>query len=515
MPYRAPVAGCDPLSAEDLMFLACERAETPMHIGATLVFREGSQTLTLERLRQYVEARLDAVARCRQRLAYPAFAGPPVWVDDGDFELANHVRGLRVAYPGDETALRSAAARLLSQPLDRDRPLWELWLVDGLAGGRFAIVSKIHHCMADGIAGAELLALLLSEHPDSRVGEAALWVPRATPGRLWLLAESLLRPARAARALGHEVRHLAREPTLAVAGLANTLGVLWRTLEAGVQRAPASPLNRPIGPHRRVAFLVSDLSRAQALKGRLGGTVNDVLLAVVAGALRRFFLGRDPDSELVDLRAVVPVGRRSVRRPAMLGNHVSAWILALPVRPSNPLRRHGVVRQATERLKASDLARGGEILMGTNGTLVTLGLGLVDRIRPFNLVVSNVAGPVTRLHLLDAPLLEIYPHVPLLWQQGLTVAVLSYAGRLHWGFTADCHLVPDLERFAAAVDAAFVELEEAARIPSPRTQPATAADAWSRGDGAEDHTALLSPGPRVPAGEDGHGAYGLDDRLSG
>jgi WS/DGAT/MGAT family acyltransferase len=274
---------------------------------------------------------------------------------------------------------------------------------------------------------------------------------------------------------------------------------LGRSMETAAQRAPRSPLNRPVGPHRIVAYAQTDFECARTIKARLGGTVNDVVLGTVAGGLRRFLLARDPEMDVVDLRVLVPVDRRGgAERP--LGNHISGWIVPLPVSVREPARRHALVRQATAHLKQTDFARAGELLMATTGAFLGAALKLVEHLRPFNVTVSNIPGPAVPLYLLDGRLVAIYPHVPLFPGQGLSIAVLSYAGRLHWGFTGECQIVPDLERLAEAMTWSLAELERAAGVSSERRAPAgvRASEAVARASGnAHDPLPadLTAPGP--------------------
>jgi WS/DGAT/MGAT family acyltransferase len=465
----------EPLLPEDWMFLACESPDAPMHVGATLLFEPGQSPIGLDRLRRYMEAHLDDVPRYRQRLAYTPIDRRPVWVDDGNFDLGAHVGQVTLATPGDEACFRSAVNRILSRPLDRRGPLWECWLIDGRADGRFALVTKIHHGMVDGGAGADLLALLLSPTPQAREPVPRPWTPRPVPTALTLLAETLLRPARLARDVWRETARVARNPRR-LGDYAPVVQALWQSMETAAQRAPTSPLNRPLGPHRVVAYAQTDFGRARTIKTALGGTVNDVVLATVAGVLRRFLLARDPEMEIADLRVLVPVDRRGGdHRP--LGNHISGWIVPLPVSVRAPLERHARVRQATEHLKRTEFARAGELLMATTGTLLGAALKLVEHLRPFNVTVSNIPGPTMPLYLLDARLDAIYPHVPLFPGQGLSIAVLSYAGHLHWGLTGECQIVPDLERLAEAVEWSLAELETA--VGTARTRQPPASVRWS------------------------------------
>jgi WS/DGAT/MGAT family acyltransferase len=467
------------LSAEDRMFLSFERANTHMHVGAVLLFDAGSLTrrghgVDVRRIRDYIESRLPAIPRYRQRLHPSPIDGQPVWVDDDRFAIAAHVRHVRLAKP-DPRALDRQIGRIVSQRLDRNRPLWETWIVDGLGDGQFAIISKIHHCMVDGVAGADLLAVLLSPTADEAFSRSSRWKPRPAPSAAALLRDRAAWQLETGRALLRELGRAARDPS-AAAGWARQATSLWQAVGLGIRPAPDTPLNRTIGSNRRFAWHVADLDHVKAVRERLGGTVNDVVLTTVAGAVRRFLQLRDPDLPLADLRALVPVNTRTAGEAHALGNHVGAWLLPLPVSERDPLRRFARVRDITGALKGAREAFGARLLSETGGTVLGMSVRLLEWLRPFNLVITNVPGPPVPLYLLGARLRHVYPLVPLFPNQGLGVAVLSYAGQLCWGFNADCHIVPDLDAFAAALDDAFAELVAASGDGAERhgVRPATA-----------------------------------------
>jgi WS/DGAT/MGAT family acyltransferase len=468
------------LSAEDRMFLSFERANAHMHVGAVLLFDAGplarkGRGVDVRRIRDYIEARLAAIPRYRQRLHSSPIDRQPVWVDDDRFEVAAHVRHVRLA-KADPQAFHRQVGRIVSQRLDRERPLWELWIVDGLGGGRFAIISKIHHCMVDGVAGADLLAVLLSLTADETAPRRSRWKPRPAPGGAALLRDRARWQWETGRAVVNELRRIARHPSAAV-DWARQAASLWQAVGLGILPAPDSPLNRAIGSNRRFAWQVGDLDRVKAVRDRLGGTVNDVVLATVAGAVREFLRSRDPDSPLEDLRALVPVSTRTAADAHSLGNHVGAWIMPLPIAERDPLRRFSRIHDMTGALKDAREAFGARLLSETGGALLGAGVRLLEWLRPFNLVITNIPGPPVPLYLLGARLRQVYPLVPLFPNQGLGVAVFSYAGQLCWGFNADCHVVPDLEAFSVALDDAFAELTSASGAAPDRDgaqPPATA-----------------------------------------
>jgi len=454
------------------MFLRFERPNAHMHVGAILLFDAGSLRtasggVDVRRIRRHISAQLGAIPRYRQRLHPAPIDGQPVWVDDAQFDLDKHVRHVRLVRPGSADALHALAGRILSEPLDRRRPLWEMWLVDGLADGGFAVITKMHHCMVDGVAGADLLALLLTPAPLADTPSAPPWVPRPAPGSWQLVRERLRRRTDTVREIAAELWHGIRRPSHA-REWARRAGALWQALGIGLRPAPDSPFNRPIGPHRRFAWRAVDLGEVKRIKNELGGTVNDVVLAITAGALSRFLRRRDPDAEPPDLRAFVPVNTRTAQQAGTLGNHVAGWIVEMPVSVRSPLMRFMRIRTMTAALKGTNPMAGAELLSEAAGTVLSVGVHALEWLRPFNLVVTNVPGPPIPLFLLGARLKRVFPLVPLFPNQGLGIAVFSYADSLCWGLNADCHVVPDLEALADAVSDAFAELAAAARPAAPR-----------------------------------------------
>jgi len=460
------------LSAQDSSFLAFETRNTHMHVGAIAVFEAAPLTgpsggLDIEGLRSHVGARLQALPRYRQRLEFTPIQGRPIWVDDARFNLRYHVRHTSLPRPGDETELKELAGRILSQQLDRHKPLWELWFVEGLEGGRSAMIAKVHHCMVDGVAGVGLLTALLSPAPSSDPAPSLPWVPRPVPNRFDLLVDEAIRnagaPFRALRSLGEA----AARPRETSAELTRTATAVWQAIRAGFRVVANTPLNRPIGPHRSVEWHAIDLEDVRALKKDLDGTVNDVVLAVVTGAVRRFLLSRRWNLKGFDFRAVVPVNMRAGPEEDAAANRVSAWLVSLPVSERDPLRRFRRVRKETEQLKRSRAAHGTDLMIRFadrtgSRTLVDAGTRFTSRLHPYHLIVTNVAGPQIPLHLLEARLLGLYPQLPLFEHQGLAVAVMSYLGKVGFGFIGDPDLVPDLAAFGQAIQESFEELREAA-----------------------------------------------------
>ncbi len=462
----------EPLSAADRTFLVFEDERTHMHLGGLAVFDAGSLAapdggVDVDRIRRHIASRLHMMPRYRQRLDWVPVRNRPVWVDDAHFNLRYHVRHTAVPRPGRDAQLKALTARILSQQLDRGKPLWEVWIIEGLEGGRFAMLVKTHHCMADGISAFDLFAALLSPVPEDRIDPPAPWRPRPAPPPAVLVRDEIVRSAVAPLALACDLgRRVLRDPRGVWRGAAEAAAAVAATVQAGIRPPADTPLNRPIGPHRRFDWLIHPLDDVKAARRRLGGTVNDVVLATVAGGVRRFLAGRGADVRGLRFRAVVPVSVRGDAGRGAVDNRISGWLVELPVDEPDPRRRHLVVQMTTARLKETKQALGPEVLgrvaeLALPG-LLTLGVRLTSRLSPYNLIVTNVPGPPVPLHLLGARLLAGYPQVPLFANQGLGIALFSYVGQLCWGFNADWDLVPDLDRFVAAIDAAFRELCDAA-----------------------------------------------------
>jgi len=470
-------AGYERFSAQDSSFLIFEDPNTHMHLGGIAIFDAGPLAtpaggVDIERIRRHVESRLHWIPRYRQRVAYIPLERHPVWVDDDHFNLSYHVRHTSLPRPGDEEQLKRLTGRIMSQRLDRRRPLWEIWIVEGLEGGRFAMISKTHHCMVDGVAAVDLLSVLLSPIPEHPMEEAPAWVPRPSPTPLALLRDEALRQVQRPIGLARWLGSTLRRPEVAPERVFERVAAAWETINAGLRGAARTPLNQPIGPHRRFDWLTLDLGEVKGVKERFGGTVNDVVLAAVAGAVRRFLRKRRVTLERMDYRIVVPVSVRSEDERGRLTNRASGWLMSLPIQEHDPRRRLVKIRETTKRLKDSNQARGVELLTQlaewAGAAVITLGTRLASRLAPYNLIVTNIPGPQVPLYMLGAALLGGYPTVPLFENQGLGVATFSYAGKLCWGFNADWDLVPDLHDFVAAIDDSFHELTEAAGFADVR-----------------------------------------------
>ena len=465
----------DRLTALDSSFLVYEDAspDGSMHVASTQVheaapLRRADGSLDIERIEEYVLSRLERIPRYRQRLARTPLEQHPVWVDDPSFNIRYHVRHTRLPRPGSERQLKRLAGRLFSQRLDREKPLWELWVVEGLEGDRVAIVSKVHHCMVDGVSGSELVAALLTTEPQEKPDPIARWQPRALPTQVELGFGEVSRVLGAPRELVASLGRWLRDEDDARHEASERLRAVWSLL--GDTRLPTPvPFNRPVGPHRRIDWLTMSVGRIREVRAKLGGTLNDVVLATAAGGLARY-LSRDRGVRLEDLcfRVMAPVSVRTDEQRGTLGNRVSAWMLELPLAESDPLARLERIREQTERLKRSKQALGAETLTRvtewTGSALLSIGARLMTYGTPFNTVITNVPGPRVPLYLLESRMLEIHPHVPIMGTLGLGIALFSYDGTLSWGFTGDWDLVPDLHALVAATGRAFEELRSAAGI---------------------------------------------------
>jgi WS/DGAT/MGAT family acyltransferase len=470
------------LTAQDRPFLHFETPNCHMHLGGTAIFEAGPLAtpaggIDIERIRARIRSRLHLIPRYRQRLAHVPIEGHPVWVDDEHFNLSFHVRHAALPRPGSERQLKRLAGRIMSQQLDRARPLWEVWIVEGLEGNRFAFVTKTHHAIADGISTVDLLSVLLSFDRDETIEEAPEWTPRPAPGPGELLRGEWLRRMRLPLALWSGAREVVRRPDRVSARVAEGVAAVLRFIGAGLPLPSDTPLNRPIGPHRRLDWLALDLAEVKAVKNSLGGTVNDVVLATVTGAVRRFLRHRHVDLARLNYRAVVPVSVRSLDERGLANNRASAWLMSLPIQTGSVGKRFAQVREMTARLKESRQERGPEVLGQAvdlaGGAFLALGVRLVSRLSPYNLIVTNIPGPPGPLYLVGARLLAGYPLVPLFENQGLAIALFSYDGRLFWGLNADLDLVPDLEDFVTAIAVSFSELHDLARAAAGRaTAPA-------------------------------------------
>ena len=467
----------DRLSALDAAFLHLEKGGAHMHVAAVMVF--DGEPPSHEELMAGVESKLHLVPRYRQRLAFvPGDQGRPVWVDDPHFNLGYHVRHTALPSPGSDQELRRLAGRLLEQPLDRGKPLWEMWLVEGLAPThhgarpRWALIGKTHHALVDGVSGVDITAVLLDVSPEpAPVEPPRPWAPSPPPGGAQLLVEALVERATQPREALRGVRALLRAPRQAAGAVAGSAAAVGAMAWAGVRSAPPSRLNVPIGPHRRYTWVDADLALLKEAKTALGGTVNDAVLTVVALALGRHLRRHGDDTTDLVLRAMVPVSVRADTEHGALGNRVSAMYAPLPVGVEDPAECFVAIREAMGDLKASGQAASAEVITRLGDfappTILSQAARLQARQRLFNLVVTNVPGPQFPLYLAGRRLLGLYPVVPLAQRQALGVAIMSYDGRVGFGLLSDLDALPDLDALATDLDDAVHALARAARGEKP------------------------------------------------
>jgi len=458
------------LSALDATFLDIETETAPMHVGAALLFDAKPLQLEhggidIERLTRYTEATLDSIPRYRQRLEWVPGLKHPVWVDDDRFNIRYHLRHTRLPLPGDERLLKRLVGRLFSQRLDRSRPLWEFWVVEGVQDDTFALIAKAHHCMVDGIAGVQLVEALLQASPDAPERTPKEWRARPAPNRAELLRDEVRHRVDGIRKLTHYAPRV-RE----------NLKGLQSVLRSGLKPTPRTPFTeQDISPYRRFDWTRFDLAEVKAVKNALGGTVNDVVVAATTGAVRRFLSRRGNDADHIDrFRTVLPVNTRKGGGLAV-GNHVAMLLADLPVSEPDPLERLKKVIEVTTELKKESNQTGGAELIEDVADLTTKRIvselfRTAMRIRTYNLIITNVPGPPFPLFLLNAPLKAIYPMVPLMQNQNLGVALFSYAGGLFWGFNADWESFPDVHEFVEELEDAFDELKHLAGVRAPRAE---------------------------------------------
>jgi WS/DGAT/MGAT family acyltransferase len=450
----------EPLSALDASFLDMERPDLPMHVGAVCIF-EGAPLLTprgafrFDEVAEEFAARLTLAPKLRRRLMTVPFGlGRPVWVDDVHFDIADHLHLVRLPSPGTDRELLDLAAELHMHLLDRTRPLWEYWFVEGVEGGRIGVVQKIHHSLVDGVSGADLSTVLLDLDRAGRHAESDPWNPAPSPSPLALLGRSL-----------------AQNVTDAIAEL-RTLGRLRQaatplaTLAAHHPVAPPCSLNRPVGDHRRLEIVRQSLADIQHARIRLGGTVNDIVLAAVAGGVRQQLLARGDDVDGMLLNALVPVSVRAADEHGTLGNRVSALIAPLPVGAPDATARLRFAQDAIRSLRDRHEEAGTQFLLDLTAHAPPLLTGALSRLvhhQPFvNVVVTNVPGPQFPLYSMGAEMLDVWPIVPLAHNLSVGVAAFSYNGRLTIGLNADAVSCPDVDVLAKGIAASFDELYDLA-----------------------------------------------------
>ncbi len=462
----------EPLSYLDASFLALESRTSHMHVAGVALLdaaplKGDDGGIDFSRIKAHILSKLQYIPRYRQRLDWVPYNRHPVWIDDEHFDFDYHVRHSSLPRPGSQTQLENLAGRIVSAPLDRSRPLWELWIIEGLDDNRFAIIAKIHHCMIDGVSGLDLTTILLNVIPTSDVEEAPEWKPRPAPTPTQLAAAE---SARATRRLIDRLTHFSEAVrdgrVLADRTMDKAAAVLSSLRSGWLTTSDRTPLNPDIGPNRRFTWTDLPLADLKATKNKLGGSINDVVLAICAGAIRSFLVEeRGYDVSDTEFRVMNPVSTRTADQRGALGNQVAMWLIDLPIDEPDPLRRFELIKSRTLNLKKTNQALGAatlvEISSGTPITLLSLANRVVgSRMRPFNMTITNIPGPQFPMYWLEAEMLANYPMVPLWAQHGLGIALFSYNGRLLWGIQADYDTLPDAPRLIAAIHAASAELRD-------------------------------------------------------
>ena len=457
------------MSPIDSSFLHVENATTPMHIGAVSIF-EGPPP-PFEDLRAMVAGKLELVPRYRQKVRNVALAiSSPAWIDDPHFSLDYHLRHTAVPAPGSEQQLREMASRVFSQHLDRDKPLWELWVVERLEGGRWALLSKVHHCMVDGVAATDLMSVMFS---DTTVGAAPReWAPAPEPSDIELFVRTLAHRATPDGQL-QTLRRVLAAPLQTLRSLAETARAT-AAASSSMRPVSASSLTGAIGPHRRWSWAQVRLSDVKRVRGALGGTVNDVVLTLITNGFRELLLSRGEDvPEDQVIRTMVPVSVRSKGERGVYNNRVSAVFAGLPVGLTEPARRLERIRAEMDGIKESKQAVAGDVLTSMSGfappLLLALGSRLVTLSPRLNMhtATTNVPGPQQSVQTLGRRMLESYPFVPVVGSIRIVVAIFSYDGGLYFGVTGDYDGAPDIDVLTAGIGDGIDALLALVPAPAP------------------------------------------------
>lgn len=502
------------LSAQDHSFLVAEDRGAAMHVGAVQIFAAGalrteSGGIDIAAIRRTIASKLPLIPRYRQKLIWTPVENLPAWVDDAAFDIERHVRHISLPRPGTMEQLWEMAGRLFEETLDRSRPLWEMWVIEGLEGGRYAMINRVHHSMMDGSAGSELANLLYSLTPDQEEYEVLPFAPRPAPTGWEMLAEAAMRRA-----------GLLRTAVEATVGAVTASDLLGRASAAAASLADmsaysrnpvsATPLNGHVGPARAFRGFEIELADVKAMSRATGTTVNDVVLAVVTGAVREHLQHHGIEPSEVTFRFSTPVNLRSAgEKGALAGNRVGSWIVPAPLDRKRGLDRLEAVHTKTTQLKNSSEAAVVDMVMSLAefAPNVLLPLGVSASSGPMSMVVTNVPGPQFPLYMQGSKLESLFCQGPVLQGTGICLALFSYDGKICLGFNADPGLVTDLDVFVAAVKAAFLglerEIEESvlrppvaatAALPNAREEIAPARRlASARGQRADDAPSYRAP----------------------
>ena len=489
----------DRLSSIDASFLAQEGPTSHMHIGGVLIF-EGPPP-PFDDFLDHVRSRLHLVPRYRQKLATPPLeTGRPLWVDDPTFNLEYHIRNTALPAPGSEEQLLRLAARIASQQLDRSKPLWEMWIVEGLEGDRFGLIAKTHHSLVDGVSGVDLASVLfdLERDPAPPPDDLDPWQPSPEPSAADMVFAGVRGMVKTSIGLVERAVSATTRPTTSFARARDAVEGVGEIVWAGLNPAPETPLNVEIGPHRRYAVVRQQLADYKEVKNSLGGTVNDVVLSVVSGAIAGWLHGRGVRTEGLELRALVPVSIRTEDHQGSLGNQLAVMRGPLPVYIRDPMARLRFVKTAMDGLKESKQAVGAETLAAVNNLAPPTVLAQASRLnfstRLFNLIVTNIPGPQVPLYVLGHKLDDLFPLAFLPKGHALAIAIMSYDGRLEYGLLGDYDQLPDIDVVAEGIEASLEELLVAAAGKRSGT-----ANGGKAGGGSEPTRANGGPVSILPA----------------
>ncbi|MBA2416278.1 MAG: wax ester/triacylglycerol synthase family O-acyltransferase [Geodermatophilaceae bacterium] len=458
----------DRLSALDVSFLYLEEPTTPMHVGGLVTLQPPDTGFDYDKLVALIEARIGLVPRYRQKIkSVPGHLANPVWVDDGDFDVTHHVRRSALPRPGSDAQLRELVGRLMSRRLDRHRPMWEIYLVEGLAGGRIALITKTHHAMVDGRSAVDIGQVLLDLTPIPRDTGEDLWMPAPEPGRLDLVAGAIGDYIRRPSAVVDTVRSSVADVRVTAGRVAGVVAGLASAARLATRPAPDSPLNAKIGEQRRFGVARTSLDDYKRVRKAYGGTVNDVVLATVSLALRNWLLSRgEPVTPKTSVRAMVPLSVRTETEHGTLGNRVSSYLVDLPVGEANPKVVLAQISYSMKAHKESGQSVGADALIALSGfappTLHSMGARVASGFsrRLFNVVVTNVPGPQFPLYAGGAKLLEMFPVVPLAKGQAVSIGLTSYNGGVFYGLNADRDAMGDVDVLGALIEESLDALLE-------------------------------------------------------
>ncbi len=444
----------EPMSSIDASFLHIENDTTPMHIGGVSIF-EGPPP-PFEQLQEMIEGKLELVPRYRQKVRFvPLGAGPPVWIDDPHFKLDYHLRHTALPPPGSDAQLRKMAARVFSGNLDRARPLWEVWMIEGLEGGRWALLSKVHHSMVDGVAATDLMSVMLSDAPE-RSGSS--WQPTPEPSDPELLVRTIAGWARRPSELANALSNTLRTPRQTLGSLTGTAKAM-ASASRSLRPVGASSLTGPIGPHRVWSWATVRLHEVKTIRARFGGTVNDVVLTVITNGFAELLRSRGEEvaADRV-VRTMVPVSVRRAGEKGVYNNRVSAVFAGLPVGLDDPVGRLESIRAEMDGIKESKQAVAGDVLASLSGyappILLAVGSRLVTTAPRLNMhtATTNVPGPQQPVYTLGRKMLASYPFVPVVGSVRIVVAIFSYDGGLYFGVTGDYDGAPDIDVLTAGIE---------------------------------------------------------------